>query len=114
MQAHYVWAFPRESASSRGVRPDIVDLIRIDSPPGWFAEEGWHLTPETLNMSEQQRRAEGVAHIKNRPEAALLVIGGESTQAAGGTPARVSLAIDDRAIDEWELPPAARFSNASC
>jgi hypothetical protein len=44
-----------------GVRPDLVDLIRIDSPPGWFGEEGWHLTSETLNMSERLGKHEAVA-----------------------------------------------------
>ncbi len=61
LQAHYNWKFPRESFMS-GVRPDVVDLVRIDSPPGWFAETGWHLTPETLNFSERQGRSEGIAH----------------------------------------------------
>ncbi len=78
VHAHYGWMFPREAFIS-GVRPDILDLVSIDSPPGWFAETGWHLTPETLNISEQQGRSEGMAHIRNRPDAALLVLGGEST-----------------------------------
>ena len=112
VDAHYGWMFPREAFMS-GVRPDILDLVSIDSPPGWFAETGWHLTPETLNISEQQGRAEGIAHIRNRPDAALLVLGGESTQAAGGKPARVSVAIGDRVIDEWEVARARAFSSAS-
>ena len=93
VQAHYGWMFPREAFIS-GVRPDILDLVSIESPPGWFAETGWHLTPETLNISEQQGRAEGVAYIRNRPDAALLVLGGESFSGGGNTPARVS--ADDR------------------
>jgi hypothetical protein len=105
---HYAWAFPREAFIS-GVRPDILDLVAIDSPPGWFAETGWHLTPETLNISEQQGRSEGIARIRNRPDAALLVLGGESTQAAGGKPARVSLTLGDRLIEQWEVPPGGRF-----
>ena len=103
-QAHYVWGFPRDRFIS-GMRPDVVDLVRIDSPPGWFAEEGWHLTPETLNMSERLRRTEGVAYIKRRPDAALLVIGGESTRDA----ARVSLTLDDRPLDQWDVPAGGRF-----
>jgi hypothetical protein len=105
---HYTWSFPRERFIS-GVRPDILDLVSIGSPPGWFAETGWHLTPETLNISERLGRAEGVAHVRNRPDAALLVLGGESVAAAGSTPARVSLAIGDRMIDEWELQAGDRF-----
>jgi hypothetical protein len=108
VEAHYGWMFPREEFMS-GVRPDILDLVSIDSPPGWFAETGWHLTPETLNISEQQGRAEGIANIRNRPDAALMVLGGESTETAGGKPARVSVAVGDRVIDEWEVPAGARF-----
>ena len=104
LRAHYVWHFPREKFIS-GVRPDIVDLIRIDSPPGWFAEEGWHLTSETLNMSERLGRHAGTAYVRSRPDAALLVIGGESTGAAGD----VSLAIDGRLLDRWTVPAGGRF-----
>ncbi len=105
IQAHYVWRFPRERFIS-GVRPDIVDLIRIDSPPRWYAEEGWHLTPETLNMSERLGRTQGVAYIRNRPDAALLVIGGESTDSQTAT---VTLTMNDRAIDKWDVPAGGNF-----
>ncbi len=108
VHAHYGWTFPRETFIN-GVRPDILDLVSIDSPPGWFAETGWHLTPETLNISEQQGRSEGIAYIRNRPEAALLVLGGESTQTGDAKPARVSVAIGDRVIDEWDVSAGGRF-----
>ena len=108
LQAHYIWGLPRERFLS-GVRPDIVDLVKIDSPPAWFAEEGWHLTSETLNMSESLGRAEGIAYIRSRPDNALLVIGGESTSPVGGEPALVSLSIDDRAIDRWTVPAGGTF-----
>jgi hypothetical protein len=108
VHAHYGWMFQREAFIS-GVRPDILDLVSIDSPPAWFAETGWHLTPETLNISEQQGRAEGIAYIRNRPDAVLLVLGGENVAAAGGKPARVSVAIGDRVIDEFEVSAGGRF-----
>lgn len=107
VHAHYAWMFPRETFIS-GVRPDILDLVAIESPPGWFAETGWHLTPETLNISEQQGRQEGVAYVRNRADAALLVIGAESTEPAGGKPARVSLAIADRMLEAFEVPAGGR------
>jgi hypothetical protein len=108
VHAHYTWMFPREKFIS-GVRPDILDVVAIDSPPGWFAETGWHLTPETLNISEQQRRDEGIAYIRNRPDGALLVIGGESTHAAGGPAARVSVTVGDRLFAEWDVVAGSRF-----
>jgi hypothetical protein len=101
---HYVWGFPRERFIS-GMRPDVVDLVRIESPPGWFAEDGWHLTPETLNRSERLGRQEGVAYIRRRPDSALLVIGGKSTK----DPARVSVAIDGRPLDQWDVAAGGSF-----
>jgi hypothetical protein len=108
VHAHYGWQFRRD-AFINGVRPDILDVTAIDSPPGWFAETGWHLTSETLNISEQQGRFEGVAQIRNRPDAALLVVGGENIAAAGGKPARVSASIGDRAIADWEVAAGKHF-----
>ncbi len=108
LHARYVWSFPRQNFMS-GVRPDIVDLVRIDSPPGWFGEEGWHLTSETLNMSERLGKHEAVAFVKSRPDQALLVIGGESTSATGDTAAHLSLTIDDRVIDQWMVPAGETF-----
>ena len=106
MQAHYVWNFPRERFIS-GARPDIVDLIRIDSPPRWYAEEGWHLTSETLNLSERLGRSQGVAYIRNPAAAALLVLGGENF--AKSQTATVTLTFDDRAVDKWDVPAGGSF-----
>jgi len=112
MQAHYVWGFPRERFIS-GARPDIVDLIRIDSPPRWYAEEGWHLTSETLNLSERFGRSQGVAYIRNSADAALLVLGGENFAGTVGSglsrTATVTLTLDDRAIDTWDVPAGGSF-----
>jgi hypothetical protein len=110
---HYVWGFARERFIS-GMRPDVVDLVRIESPPGWFAEEGWHLTPETLNMSERLRRTEAVAYIKRRSDAASLVIGGEYSPVGSGSgrtasTARVAVTIDGRVIDKWDVPGGGTF-----
>jgi hypothetical protein len=108
LHAHYTWKFPRESFMS-GVRPDAVDLVRIDSPPAWFAETGWHLTPETLNISERQHRSEGIAHVRRRAEEMLLVLGAESTVPSGGQPSRVTVTLDNRPIGEWDIPAGGRF-----
>lgn len=98
-QGRYAWGFPRARVIG-GMRPEVVDLVRIESPPGWFAEEGWHLTPETLNMSERLGTRKGIAHIKSRADAALLVIGAESK----GGPAHVSLQLNNRPIGRWDIP----------
>jgi hypothetical protein len=107
-QGRYVWGFPRLRFMS-GSRPDVVDLVRIDSPPGWFAEEGWHLTSETLNMSERLGRHQALAYVKSRPERALLIIGGQHWGGADSKAATVTLTIDSRQIDSWQVPPGGRF-----
>ena len=107
IHAQYKWRFLRERFIS-GVRPDILDVVAIDSPPGWFAETGWHLTPETLNISEQQGRQEAIAYVRNRAEGALLIIGAESTEPAGGKPSRVSVSLADRVLEEFDVPAGGR------
>jgi hypothetical protein len=104
LHAHYVWSFPRQDFMS-GVRPDIVDLIRIESPPGWFGEEGWHLTSETLNMSERLGKSQAVAYVKSRPDAALLIIGGENSDGPG----QVSMTLDDRSLGQWTVRAGGSF-----
>ena len=106
--AHYAWGFPRGRFIG-GSRPDAVDLIRIASPPGWYAEEGWHLTPETLNMSERLGRDRGVAYITSRPAAALMVIGGENVASGPNANASVSLEVNDHTLDRWEVPAGGTF-----
>ena len=108
LQAHYVWHFPRERFMS-GVRPDIVDLIRIDSPPGWYAEQGWHLTSETLNMSERLGQSEGIAYVRNRPGPAVVVIGGEYLATGAQADATVSLTVGSHLVDRWDVPPGKSF-----
>ena len=108
VEAHYGWMFPRAAFIS-GVRPDILDLVSIDSPPAWFAETGWHLTPETLNISEQQGRAEGIAHIRNRPDTGTACAW-RREHAGGGREAGSRIACDRRSRDRrWDVAPGARF-----
>jgi hypothetical protein len=88
-----------------GVRPDILDLVRIESPPGWFCDEGWHFTGETLGMSEKQPRHEAVAYIRRRTEPLLVVLGGYQPGSPADPAAAVSVALDGRLIDRWTAQP---------
>ena len=105
LHAHYIWNFQRDNFMS-GVRPDIVDLIRFDSPPGWFGAEGWHLTPETLNMSERSGAHEAIAFVKTRSDSALMVIGAESLDSGED---EISVRIDERLLETWTLAPGGRL-----
>lgn len=104
----YSWPF-----SSRvylgGIRPDGLRWIVIDEP-GWFAGEGWHLTPETAGVARADRRDLGqgpiAAWVRRRDEAALVMIGGRHLGSGSGPAARVSLRIDGREIEHWIVPAA--------
>jgi hypothetical protein len=39
----------------------------------------------------------------------VLIVGGENTEPAGGKSARVSLAVDDKPVAQWDVAAGARF-----
>ncbi len=95
-----------------GMRPGDVSLYRL-GPPGWFAGEGWSLTPETAGMARLMGRGPHLepvnAFIRRRRESALAVVGGRNLGAAGDPPVRFTLAIDGRDLDTWEVAPDPGF-----
>lgn len=107
----FTWGIPSLSMFG-GMRPEDVSLIRM-RPPGWFAGEGWSLTPETAGMARLMGRGPHLepvsAWVRRRGEAALVVVGGRNLGAAGGPAARFTLAIDGRDIESWDVVPAPGF-----
>jgi hypothetical protein len=87
-----------------GLRPNEMDWYRI-SPPGWFLGEGWALTPETAGVAGEDGRGPGRAPIqgwiRRRPAAVTLVVGGRHL--APVAPARMTIGIDGRKIDELTI-----------
>lgn len=87
-----------------GVRPNGVDWYRLP-PPGWFAGEGWSLTPET--GGEARARAKGPdqqpiqAWVRRRSEPMHLMIGTRHLGDPGDPPAEYELAIDGEVRDRW-------------
>ncbi len=63
------------------MRPSAVRWYRMPAP-GWFAEEGWSLTPEAAGMSRLMGRGPHlepiVAMVRRRPGAARVLIGGRN------------------------------------
>jgi hypothetical protein len=100
VRGHYTWTFPRLQFMN-GVRPDILDLIKIESPPGWFCAEGWHLTPETLGFSEKQPQPRAVAYLRRRGGPLMLMVGGRYLDAAAGADVAMSMTLDGRLVDTW-------------
>jgi hypothetical protein len=89
-----------------GTRPVGVDWYRLPAP-GWFAGEGWSLTPET--GGEAQARGTGPdrrpvqAWIRRRGEPMHLVIGTRHLGEPGDPAADFELAIDGRVRDRWRV-----------
>jgi hypothetical protein len=99
----YRWWFPRQRFLG-GIRPDLVDLVSIASPPGWVCGEGWHLTPEALGIAEARGRPDATAFVRRRPEAAVMIIGGVATAGTeGGRGVEVSATLDGRPLARWIL-----------
>jgi hypothetical protein len=91
-----------------GMRPSAATWYRM-SPPGWFAEEGWSLTPETSGMAGLMGRGPHlgpiVARVRRRPGAAKVMVGGRNLAGPNDPAARFTLAIDGVALQQWDAAP---------
>jgi hypothetical protein len=89
-----------------GSRPLGADWYRIVAP-GWFAGEGWALTPETGGLA--QASAAGPDHrpieawVQRRPGPLHLVIGGRHLGEPGDPAADFELSLDGVVRDRWAL-----------
>ncbi len=99
----YSWPF-EEDAFLGGVRPDEVDVFRLD-PPEWYLGEGWALTPETAGVAKEDGRGPGRAPIegwlRRTAEPVILMIGGRNLSGPQG---ELRIAIDGRQIDLLTVP----------
>jgi hypothetical protein len=97
-----------------GARPIGVDWYRFDSPPGWFAAEGWSLTPETGGLARATTmgvdHAPIDAYVRRRPGPMHLVVGGLHLGGAAGGSAAFTLAIDGQPIEQWTFDPTAALT----
>ena len=100
---HYRWAVDGRPEFS-GIRPVGADWYRL-APPGWFASEGWSLTPETGGLALATARGPDrrpiEAWLRRRAEPMHLVIGGRHLGNAGDPAADFELAIDGAVRDRW-------------
>jgi hypothetical protein len=99
---------PSESRSFGGMRPAAVDWVRMTAP-GWFAEEGWSLTPETAGMAALAGRSPHlgpiVARVRRRDGPARVLIGGRNLAGPSDPAARFTLALDGRPVETWDVAP---------
>jgi hypothetical protein len=91
-----------------GMRPSAVQWYRMPLP-GWFAEEGWSLTPETSGMSGLMGRAPHLgpitAMVRRRSNGARLMIGGRNLAGPTDPAAHFKMSIDGVPLQEWDAPP---------
>jgi hypothetical protein len=91
-----------------GMRPSAVRWYRMRAP-GWFAEEGWSLTPEAAGMSRLMSRGPHLspisAMVRRRSGAAHLLVGGRNLAGPADPAARITIAIDGTPFQEFEAAP---------
>jgi hypothetical protein len=89
-----------------GSRPLGADWYRMTAP-GWFAGEGWALTPETGGLA--QASGAGPDHrpieawVQRRPGPLHLVVGGRHLGEPGDPAADFELSLDGVVRDRWTL-----------
>ena len=105
--SEYRWSLVARAAFG-GMRPSAVRWYRM-APPGWFAEEGWSLTPETSGMAGLMGRGPHlgpiVAQVRRRAGAVSVMIGGRNLAGPGDPAARFTIAIDGATVQQWDAPP---------
>ena len=89
-----------------GTRPAGAEWYRM-ARPGWFAGEGWSLTPETGGLA--RATAAGPDHrpieawVLRRPGPLHLVVGGRHLGERGDPAAEFELTLDGVVRDRWTL-----------
>ncbi len=91
-----------------GMRPSAARWYRMPLP-GWFAVEGWALTPETSGMAGLMGRGPHLgpidAMVRRRPDAARVLIGGRNLAGSNDPATHFRISIDGELLEEWDAPP---------
>lgn len=91
-----------------GMRPSAARWYRM-SAPGWIAEEGWSLTPETSGMAALMGRGPHLgpitAQVRRRAGAASMMVGGRNLAGPNDPAARFTVAIDGVTLQQWDAAP---------
>lgn len=93
-----------------GIRPTSVWWYRIP-PPGWFAEDGWALTPETAGMSRLAGQGPHLgpihAWVRRRHAPLTMLIGGRHLGGTSDASARFTVTIDEQRVATWDVAPGS-------
>jgi hypothetical protein len=103
----FSWRFSSLSQIG-GMRPAALQWYRL-SPPGWFADEGWALTPETAGISRAMQRGPHlgpiIAWVRRRADAAQVLIGGRHLGGPQNPPVTFTMTVDGRPAAKWQADP---------
>jgi hypothetical protein len=106
---HYRWAVADRPALL-GTRPLGVDWYRFEAP-GWFAGEGWELTPETAGIAraanKRLQQQPISAYVRRRHEPMVALIAGRDLGALNDPASIFEVSIDGAVVDRWRLNPAS-------
>lgn len=100
------FAWDYDSLSSvGGMRPRDVLWYRM-APPGWFAGEGWALTPETAGMARLMGKGPhlggATGWVRRRTGPVRMLVGGRHLGTADDPKARFTAVLDGHAVATWE------------
>jgi hypothetical protein len=107
----YRWPFSSREFLS-GIRPNEIDWVEMREP-GWFAAEGWDLTPETAGVARLDKRSLDhgpiAAWVRRRDGPVTMMIGGRHLGKAGDPVVHFIVSIDGRSVETWDVPPTSPF-----
>jgi hypothetical protein len=110
-RGEYRWPF-RVDRFLAGIRPADADWVEI-AAPGWFAGQGWALTPETAGLAARTghgpAQAPVEAWVRRRSDPATLLVGGRNLGRPGDPDVRFDLRIDGTLFQSWVVPPQPGF-----
>lgn len=103
----FSWDFASLS-SVGGMRPGDVVWHRL-AAPGWFAGEGWSVTPETAGMARLMGKGPhqggAIGWVRRRDVGVRMLVGGRNLTQPGDPAARFTASLDGRTIAGWEASP---------
>lgn len=103
----FQWPLVARSAFG-GMRPAAVRWYRMPAP-GWFADEGWSLTPEMSGIARIAGKgphlAPITASVRRRDTAVRVLIGGRNLGGPSDPAVRFTLAIDGSTEHQWDAAP---------
>jgi hypothetical protein len=101
------WPF-RSLSNLGGMRPSAAQWYRMPAP-GWFAEEGWALTPETAGIARLMGRGPSqgpiTAWVRRRDTPVRVLVGGRHLGGASDPSVTFAMRIDEHEVARWQSAP---------